>query len=189
MKTQLTKIAFAAFLTTGLLTACSKDDDVAEENEEEVITTMKLTFTPASGGSALTYAYRDADGPGGTAPTIDDIVLAPSTSYAVSVQILNETATPVEDVTTEIEEESDAHRFYFAPSAGSNITVSNLDNDANGVPVGLSSTWTTGAAATGTIKVTLRHYPGNPPGKAAADLVDSGKSGTDAEATFVTKVQ
>jgi hypothetical protein len=189
MKTQLTKIAFAAFMVSALLTACSKDKDVVEENEEEVITTMKVTFTPVGGGSALTYTYRDADGPGGAAPTIDNIVLAPSKSYNVSIQMLNETATPVEDVTPEIEAESTAHRFYFEPSSGSNITVSNLNNDVNGVPVGLTSTWTTGVAASGTIKITLRHYPGNPPGKATGDAVDSGKSGTDAEATFVTKLQ
>jgi len=189
MKTQFTKIAFAAFLTTGLLTACSKDDDIVEENEEEVITTMKVTFTPAGGGSAVTYQYRDADGPGGDAPTQDEIVLSPSTSYNVSIQLLNETENPAEDVTEEVEEEATAHRFYYQPSAGSNITVSDLDNDPNGIPLGIHSTWTAGSVSTGNIKVTLRHYPGNPPGKAASDPIDSPKSGTDIEVTFVTKIQ
>lgn len=189
MKAQLTKIVFAAFMVTGLLTACSKDDDIVEENEEEVITTMKVTFEPVGGGNTVTFQYKDADGPGGAAPTQDEIVLSPSKSYNVAVQLLNETATPTEDVTEEVEEESDAHRFYFQPSASSNITVANLNNDANGVPVGLTSTWTTGAAATGNMKITLRHYPGNPPGKAADDAVTSTKSGTDIEVTFNTKIQ
>lgn len=189
MKAQLTKIAFAAILTAGLLTSCSKDDDIVEENHEEVITTLKLTFTPVGGGTALTYQFRDPDGPGGTAPTQDEIRLAPSTSYNVALQLLNETHTPAEDVTEEIEEEADAHRFYYLPSTGSNITVSNLNNDANGVPLGLTSTWSTGTASTGTVKVTLRHYPGNPPGKATADLVDSNKSGTDIEVTFNIRIQ
>ncbi|MET0463240.1 MAG: hypothetical protein ABW007_08795 [Chitinophagaceae bacterium] len=189
MKAQLTKIAFAAFLTTGLLTSCSKDDEIAEENHEEVITTLKLTFTPVGGGTAATFQFRDPDGPGGAAPTQDEIVLAPNKTYTVAVQLLNETHTPAEDITEEVEAEADAHRFYYKPSTGSNISVTNLNNDANGVPVGLTSTWATTAAGTGTVKVTLRHYPGNPPGKAAADLVDSNKSGTDIEVTFNTKIQ
>jgi hypothetical protein len=189
MKAQLAKIAFAAFMVSGLLTACSKDDDVPEENEEEVITTMKVTFAPVGGGSAVTYQFKDPDGPGGTAPTRDEIVLAPLKSYNVSIQLLNETAAPAEDITEEVEEESAAHRFYYLPSVASNITISDLDNDDADVPLGITSTWTTGAAATGNIKITLRHYPGNPPGKATGDLVDSPKSGTDIEVTFNTKIQ
>lgn len=49
---------------------------------------------------------------------------------------------------------------------------------------GITSTWTTGAVATGTLKVTLRHYGGNPPGKAIGDDVNSPKSSTDIEVTF-----
>lgn len=187
MKFQFTKIAFGVFIIGSLLTACKKDK--GEENEEEVITTMKLTFEPEGGGTTLTYQVDDADGPGGNAPIQDEIVLAPSKTYHVTVQLLNKTANPVEDITLEVEEEGEAHRFYYQPSAGSNITVTGLDNDANGVPLGITSTWTTGAAATGTIVITLRHYGGNPPGKAAPDPVNSSKSSTDIEATFNTSVQ
>lgn len=189
MKKQLMKIAFAAFATGLVLTSCKKDKNETETNDEEVITTMKLTFVPVGGGTTLTYQFEDADGPGGLAPVQQDIVLAPSKTYNVSVQLLNVTANPVDDITTEIQAEKDAHRFYYIPAAGSNITVSNLDNDSSGVPVGLTSTWTTTAAATGSIRVVLRHYPGNPPGKATADAVDSPKSGTDIEVNFVTRVQ
>lgn len=188
MKQHLTRIALGILMTSALLTACEKDND-PEENEEELITTMKLTFTPTGGGTALTYEFSDPDGPGGTAPTQDEIVLAPSTSYNVAVQLLNESETPAEDITLEVEEEADAHRFYYQPSGGSNIAVSGLDNDPNGVPLGINSTWTTGAAANGTIVVTLRHYGGNPPGKALADLVDSPKSSTDITVTFNTRIQ
>lgn len=187
MKRQLLHLSFAALLTATAFTACKKDK--GETNEEEVITTLQLTFTPQGGGTPLVYKFEDADGPGGAAPVIDQIILAPSKSYDVALQLLNKTVSPAEDITEEVEEESDAHRFYFAPAAGSNITVSDLDQDDNGVAVGLNSVWTTGAAATGSIKVTLRHYPAVPPNKAAGDLVDSQKSGTDIEATFTTKIQ
>ncbi|MGV3657714.1 MAG: hypothetical protein ACO1NX_07160, partial [Chitinophagaceae bacterium] len=126
---------------------------------------------------------------GGANPVQDAIVLAANKTYNVSLQLLDKTKTPAANITTEVEEEGDAHRIYYEPSAGSNITVSGLNNDADGVPLGTTSTWTTGAAAAGTVKVTLRHYGGNPPGKQAADPVNSNKSATDIEVTFVTTVQ
>jgi hypothetical protein len=186
MKKQLMRIMIGICLV-GALTSCKKDKK--EENQEEVITTMKLTFVPVGGGTTLTYQFDDPDGPGGTAPTQDQIVLAPSKTYNVTVQLLNKTENPVADVTLEVQTEQNAHRFYYQPSGGSNITVSALNNDVNGVPLGITSTWTTGAVATGTIIVTLRHYGGTPPNKAAGDLVNDSKSSTDIEVNFNSKIQ
>lgn len=181
------KIALSVLMAGVLITSCKKDKP--EENEEEVITTMKLTFVPVGAGATLTYQFDDPDGPGGTAPTQDEIVLAPSKTYNVTVQLLNKTETPVEDITLEVLGEKEAHRFYYETSFGSGITVSGLDNDGNGVPLGVTSVWTTGAAATGKVKVTLRHYGGTPPNKAIGDPVSSSKSSTDIEVEFSTKIQ
>jgi hypothetical protein len=189
MKKRLFKFAVAIAVSGTLFSACSKDDANEEENDEELITTMKLNFVPVGGGSTVTYQFNDPDGPGGAAATQDEIVLAPSKTYNVTVQLLNASTNPPEDVTLEVKEEATAHRFYYAPASGSNITVSGFDNDSNGVPLGINSTWTTGAAATGKLQVILRHYPGNPPGKLTADLVTDSKSGTDIDVTFNTKIQ
>jgi hypothetical protein len=183
-----TKKLIPIFLLLVIFSSCKKESN-PETNDEEVITTMKLTFVPVGGGTTLTYQYDDADGPGGNAPVQDVIALSPSKSYQVSVQLLNKTVNPVEDITTEVQAESDAHRFYYEPSVGSNITVSQLDNDTNGVPLGVNGTWTSGATSTGTLKVTLRHYPGTPPGKETADPVNSTKSATDVEVVFNTSIQ
>ncbi|MBY0536762.1 MAG: hypothetical protein K2P88_13010 [Chitinophagaceae bacterium] len=180
--------AFVLVLLLGATVASCKKVAV-EENDEEVLTTLQLTFTPAAGGSSLVYKFDDPDGPGGNAPTTDQIVLAPNTTYNVSIAVLNKTASPVADITSEILTEAIAHRFYFIPASGTNISVSNLSKDVDGISVGLTSTWTTGAAATGSIQVVLRHYPGTPPNKAESDDVSSTKSGTDIEATFATKIQ
>jgi hypothetical protein len=189
MKKGLLKFSLLLFgASTLMLSSCKKDKD-EEENEEEVITTMQLTFVPVGGGTTVMYKFDDADGPGGAAATKDQIVLAPNKAYNVTLQLLNKTVTPAADITTEIASEAQAHRFYYQPSGGSNITVSGLNNDGMGIPLGITSTWTTTAAATGTVKITLRHYPGNPPNKASADEVNSPKSSTDIEVTFDTRVQ
>lgn len=189
MKTHFLSLGILLTIASSLLFFSCKKEALGEDNAEEVITTMVLTFTPQSGGNSLQYQFDDPDGPGGNDPVKEAIVLSPGTSYLVSLQLLNKTSNPVEDITLEVKEEAQAHRFYLEPSANSNIVVSNLDNDDAGLPLGINSTWQTGAAATGTIKITLRHYPGYPPDKAAGDLVDSPKSSTDVEIEFDTKVQ
>jgi len=185
---KMKKIALSVLMAGVLITSCKKDKP-EEPNDNEVITTMKLTFVPVGGGTTLTYLFDDPDGPGGAAPTQQEIVLATTKTYNVTVQLLDKTKTPVADVTLEVQSEPTAHRFYYEPTAPSNIAVSGLDNDTNGVPLGITSTWATGAVATGKLKVTLRHYPGTPPNKAIGDLVSSSKSSTDIEVEFNTKIQ
>jgi hypothetical protein len=168
-------------MLVGGISSCEKDD-IEEDNDEELITTMSLKFTPVTGGTSTTFKFDDPDGPGGTAPTLEDIRLNPNTAYNVEVQLLNKTANPVEDVTLEVKAEADAHRFYYLPSA--NVTVSNYDKDANGVTLGIKSTWTTTNAGTGNIIVILRHYANNPPGKLESDLASDPKSDTDIQVIF-----
>jgi hypothetical protein len=184
---QIKKMIAIFVVLTAVFTSCKKEAD--EPNDEEVITTLRLTFAPVGGGNNLVYQYDDADGPGGNQPTKEEIVLQPNKSYNVTLQLLNKTVNPAADKTDEIKQEGTSHRFYYEPAAGSNITVSGLDNDADGVALGLSSNWISGAAVTGTIKITLRHYSGNPPGKAANDPVNSTKSSTDLEVLFNTRIQ
>lgn len=165
------------------ISSCKKFDE-GESNDEEVITTMKLDFTPVGGGATQSFKFEDLDGPGGNVPVIDNISLTAGTTYNVSVELWNNSAVPPENITEEVEEENEAHRFYYTASAGSTITVGNLNNDNNGVPLGTTSTWTVGAASAGTMNVILRHYPGTPPDKQASDPVTSPKSGTDIDVTF-----
>ncbi len=178
-----------ALIVLGALTFSSCKKEKEEENDEEVITTLTVRLVPVSGGAPLEFTYDDADGPGGNAPTQQSITLAPNRTYNATVTLLNKTENPVKNVTDEVAAEAAAHRFYYTAQAGTNIAVTNLNNDGNGIPLGITSTWTTTAAATGKIKVTLRHYPGTPPNKAAADLVTDSKSSTDIEVEFNTAVQ
>ena len=188
MKRELLKFGLLVFGASALmLSSCTKEEG-EEENEEEIITTVQLTFVPVGTGTPVTYKFDDPDGPGGANPTQDQIVLAANKTYNVTLQLLNKTVSPADDITVEVAAEGEAHRFYYVPTGGG-ITVSGLNNDAAGVPLGITSTWTTGAAATGTMKVVLRHYAGNPPNKEAADPVTSNKSSTDVEVDFATTVQ
>lgn len=185
---KLLKYTVPFFIVLAIIAGSCKKFEAGENNEEEVITTLNLVFSPAGGGPTLVYSFDDPDGPGGNNPAQSEIVLAPNTSYSVKLELLNKTTSPADTITSDVLEEAEAHRFYYIPSAGNSIAVTGLDNDGDGVPLGISSTWTTGAPATGTVTITLRHYPGTPPDKQTADMVNSPKSSTDISVIFSTKV-
>ena len=156
-------------LLTLLSPACGEDDPVdgGGGNEEEVITTVVLTFTPNGGGETVVAEFNDADGDGGDAPVVDAIELPGGVEYTLSVGFENRLETPAEDITEEIEDESDEHQVFFtgdivnspaSDPAESVVGQAYLDADANGLPIGLENTFDTSPfGGTGTLTVTLRH--------------------------------
>lgn len=173
--------AVLLFAGLGMMASCKKDDH--DHDESELITTVRVTTTEL-GATARTFTFKDADGPGGLAPTVfDSILLNANKNHSVSLQFLNESVSPAEDITAEVLKEAVDHQVYFTPT-GVNITVSNLDNDSKGLPLGLTSTWITGAVGTGRLKITLKHKPGS---KAVGDPVTKGE--TDVEIDFPVRLR
>lgn len=165
--------------------SCEKETQPVEENDNELITTIQLDFTKRNSGDKSTFIWEDADGAGGDVPYADTIKLDDNSVYDVKVSFWNKAKTPAEDITQEITAESENHRIYMEPTAGSRIVVSDFDIDTNGMPLGTNNVWTTGDAAEGNVVIVLRHYPEG--GKAADDPVNSTKSSTDAGAVFIVK--
>ncbi|WKZ59508.1 MAG: hypothetical protein QY309_16800 [Cyclobacteriaceae bacterium] len=173
-------------LATLLLVSCGDDPEPA--NEEELITTLTLTLTP-TGGDPITMTFKDLDGDGAGVPQYiystggDAAVLSASTTYTAEITLLNESVNPAENITEEIEEEADEHLFCFTVGGGANIDYSYADEDDNGLDVGLTTIWETGAASTGTITIVLRHQPGTKTGACP------GSGETDIEVTFNVAIQ
>jgi hypothetical protein len=172
------------------ITACSNDDDTpAPIVEEEVITTMTVTLTPAV-GDEITLEKKDLDGDDGPNPPVINVSgnLAANTTYSGSIELLNETESPAEDITEEIEELDKEHQFFFsATNAIASFRYDDADGDGN--PVGLSFTLTTGNAGTGDITIVLRHEPNKTAsGVKEGDITNAGGE-TDIEAEFPVTVQ
>ncbi len=186
-KNKIEKLMFAAFILVGLTTfvACSDDDDPpAPVNEEEVITTMNITLV-ATGATTITLQSQDLDGDGPNAPTISvsgDLIA--NTSYSGTIELLNETESPAEDITEEVEEEADEHQFFFVTTGAINQT-DYTDQDGDGNPIGIDFTLTTSDAGSATLQVTLRHEPKKPND---GTLADAGGE-TDITQTFNLTVQ
>lgn len=178
------KSIFATGIMVSMLLACSSDDDnPIAVDEEEVITTMNVTLT--STGGTITLQSQDLDGDGPNAPVIDiSGNLTANTTYSGSIELLNETETPAEDITEEVAEEDDEHQFFFTTS-GSITSVAYNDVDGNGNPVGISFELTTGDPGSGTLQITLRHEPKKPND---GSLADAGGE-TDIAQTFTVTVE
>ncbi len=144
------------------------------ENEEEIIDKVTLTFTPTAGGTSIVAIASDPDGPGPLDLTVEDVALNESTDYQLSITLEN--TIEGEDITEEIMEEDEDHLFLFAfgeelfdsPDGDGNIDnrtdpVDYNDQDSNGLPIGLSTNWTTACTAegnvTGAFRVVLKHQP------------------------------
>jgi len=187
-----------------VFTSCSEDDEVAApaaENILEEFTDVELTFTNVNDNTDIvTVLAQDEDGEGpGSIEIIGEINLQRGATYELSFEITNELADEEdeheeeeeeheegeehddedehahgEDVTEEIQEESDDHQFFFAfpegaftnPSGNGNIDntsdeVNYLDEDENGRPLGLSTQWVAADSETsGVFNVVLKHQPG-----------------------------
>ena len=171
---------------TALLAFSCSNDDNGPVNEEEVITTVTTTLT--GGGQVIALTSRDLDGDGPNAPaiTVSGNLIA-NTTYTGTVSFLNETVSPADNITEEVEEEGVDHQiFYQLPAALGTVTYTDLD--LNGKPIGLTFTLTTGNAGTGNLTVTLRHLPNkSATGVAAGDITNAGGA-TDASVTYPVTV-
>jgi hypothetical protein len=103
----------------------------------------------------------------------------------MTVELLDESdAASVEDITEEVEEEDEAHQFFFTLTAALDMTVSYDDEDDNGDPVGLVNTVTTTGASSGTLTIILRHEPNKDAAGVADGNITNAGGDTDVQAEF-----
>ena len=191
---------FAAITIVG----CSSDDDAAppDENTTEVITDVILMFTNAADANDVVMAAaQDPDGEGlDDLEVLGDINLSTDTEYILTFVIEDRRdADDIEDIGDEILEEDNEHQIFFSftndvfanPTGNGNIDTASdplnyNDEDENGNPVGLSTTWTTTAAtsAGGTFTVRLQHQP-----DIKSATTDANDGDTDFNLTFTLNVQ
>jgi hypothetical protein len=176
MKKQFFSIYLIFTFLTIFSFSCEKDTSEYPEDELELITTVSLTFTPAT-GSAKSFKWTDKDGAGGLAPVIESIVLAANTSYTISAEFFDESKSPAYNVTEDIQEDGYEHLVCYT-SSGSAPAVQITDLDKKKDPLGLAGTAKTTTAGNGSLKISLKHIPD----KKSATPCSTGE--TDIEVTF-----
>lgn len=181
------KLMLALLLAAPLaFTACKKDKNEPQDEDNELITTVIYALTPAAGSTApaATITWEDLDGAGGTAPVVTGgpLALRANTTYTGTITLLDKTKNPVANVSDEVAKEKDEHLFVYDPTPANLVTVTRTDLDSKGLQVGLTTRVVTTTAATGSLKITLRHQPGVKNGTFAP-------GDTDVEATVPVAVQ
>lgn len=183
---------FAALLGAVLFSSCKKDDEPPVENEEEVITDVKLIFTNTSNANdTIVVTAQDPDGEGVEELAVKDTIeLDGNKTYRLTYEILNKLESPAGDIAEEIAEEDLEHQIFYSftnnafssPAGNGNIDNSSddinyNDTDANNNPVGLSTDWTVANSALsyGNFTVRLQHQP---------DLKSTTSGATDGDTDF-----
>ena len=164
MKTTITTIAMLATLATAF-TSCKKDKKTEPEapappiNQGELITTMKVTLTDTITNVSATYVFSDLDGAGGNAATFgnggaDSVInITANKAYFTKILLLDESKSPVDTISNEVEEEGIDHMFFFngisptgttsyTTTLNGGTTIKYLDLDANNRGIGLLTLWT-----------------------------------------------
>ncbi len=143
----------AIVLSLGLF-ACDSTEPLQGPGEEELITKVTLTLTAFERDPIIATA-SDPDGDG-TGFVIDDIILEALTNYVGSIRF--EDTVNNEDITSEVEEESDEHQIHYQSDIDLKLDVTSNDQDVNGLPIGLSFQFDTGEPSEGQLRVILSHY-------------------------------
>ena len=183
MKTQtMSTLRSMLLLVTVLPFSQCNTEDPEPENEEELITTLEMTFSPVGGGDDVVFSLVDMDGPGEDEPVYTNGTLAANTTYNVSIEVRNDVEG--ENITTEIEEEDEEHQFFFETSVSLFLEFSYEDADNNGDPIGLSTIFYAQEPSNGTLTVTLRHEPNKSADGARNGDPSNAGGETDIQATF-----
>ena len=151
---------FVLFFILFSLNFSCKKDEVVPTDDNELITTVDLTFTD-SNKKVSTFSFQDKDGDAKTPPEkFDKIVLDKNMSYSLEINVYDETKNPKSNITEQIKLESDVHLFVFKIDPASLFSLKAMDKDKNGLPIGLLSSGSTqNAAGTGKLNLILKHQP------------------------------
>lgn len=182
------------FVSALAFNACSDDDhdhddhDDHDHEDHEEINRMIYTLTNSENASDLVImTFDDPDGEGGADGTTTVVgTLSANASYSGAVQFLHvHEDGDIDDIGADIaEDEADEHEVFYSTSL---VTVEKLDNDANGNPLGMVTTVTTGDAAEGPFTITLVHE-GKKPNTGLTDAL-SGEGVPDIEQSFTITVE
>jgi len=191
MKKQLLNASLVVLLLSVAFTACKKSEDNPAPDEQELITTIKLTLTNSTNAADVkTYTYKVENGFNSTSPGIviaDTLKLQAGVAYNSSIIVLNEKANPVEDITSEIVSEKDEHLFLLTsvPATGAGaVAFSNGATDNAGKPFNITGVVTAGTTGSGHLNLYLLHQPTD---KSGTTLAAAGGE-TDVAAVYPVRI-
>ena len=161
---------------------CKKDEQVVTPPipGEEYITTVKLRVENlATPNDTMWATWKDLTPDDTNAPdtTLAILSVKKNNSYKLAVYILDETKSPAVDITPDIRERGNYHRFFLIPtsSIASKVVVTPTDYDSNSpaLYIGLNNLVTiSDTIASGKLEGILKHQPNTKDGTLAPGSTD-----------------
>ncbi len=139
--------------------SCKKDDHDHDENE--LITTVRITLTPSS-GPAISATWKDLTPNEPSGQMIETLKIDSGKVYIGKIEFLDETKSPADDITAEIKKEANDHLFIYKQLTENPpiVKIDITDKDSKNLPVGLEFNFTALNKGTGKLNVVLKHQPG-----------------------------
>ena len=181
------KNAVFSLLAIGLIgfSSCKKDkaEEPKKNEENEVITTVKISLTSTS-GAVLAASWKDLTPNDEAGRTIDTLKIDSGLVYTGKVELLDETKSPADNITAEVKEEANDHIFIYTqvPATPELIAIARTDKDSKNLETGLEFTLTALNKGVGKLNVILKHQPGVKDGTSAP-----GDEDINIEIPFISK--
>jgi hypothetical protein len=147
-----------------IFSSCDKHDEHDHDDDHnhgnELITTIRFVFTDTTSGSVDTFSWKQPKGPG-TPITLDTIRLTSGTSYAVRVEVLDESKSPAQNISNEIAQKAKEHRFVYTVSSNRiQLQITDFDTHNPPLELGLKLQANVGVSgdSTATWRAVLKHY-------------------------------
>ncbi len=172
---------YIALLSLSVLFVSCKKEEVETTEENELITRVTLSFKDQT-GKEVSFNWIDSNGDG-VKDSVDPIVLSSTNTYEMEVAFYDDTKKPAEDITEEIEEESDSHLVLVKINPSALMNINATDKDSKGLKLGLKNQVRNLSKGKGILKIKLLHQP-PVNGKAIKDGINEGVGSTDAEVDF-----
>jgi hypothetical protein len=146
--------ALTLFLLLATTMGCVTDDDMPAPADRLTSVELILRQPPTT---QLTFRWVDNDGPGGSPAAFDVVTLPPNSSYDYTIRLLD-----LSDVVAQVDRTSEIRflgtEYLVCTLANGNVvdSLSITDEDANGDPLGLEGTLTTGVTGNSQLRIVVR---------------------------------
>jgi len=162
-------------------TACKKEEEIVDPPlpENELLTTISLRLISSDNADTLIATWRDLTPNDTNLPdtSLASLNVKDSTLYRAELFFLDETKSPIEDITAEVQSRANYHRIFYFPSTslGANLNISITDVDTNSPPLalGLKSNVQTFQSSNGVLRVVLKHQPNGKDGSFEPGTIDA----------------
>lgn len=170
-----------------LVGSCKKQETHDDhDHENEVITSIGIMLRDTVNSDSTHGAWRQPAGPGTTIYT-DTLRLKGGVGYVGSLAVLDESKTPVADLTESIRSLANEHRFFFeSGNASVKVKVTDKDSQVPSMELGLQVSVQADSSFTGSglLKITLRHYTTTSPKSGG---ISAGSTDAEVEIPYVVK--